>query len=131
MIDDVTSDLIEVELSSPQDFLKIKETLTRIGIASSKDKRLFQTCHILHKRKKYYLTHFKELFRLDGKDTNFTEEDQARRNTIVSLLEEWGMLTILEPHRVEAPRISMTKVKILKHSEKVEWELVQKYSIGG
>jgi hypothetical protein len=131
MNEDPTTELIEVELSSPQDFLKIKETLTRIGVASNKSKRLFQTCHILHKRGRYYITHFKELFRLDGKSTNYSEDDVARRNTIISLLEEWSMLNILEPHRVDAPRVNISKIKILKHYEKDEWELVQKYNIGG
>jgi hypothetical protein len=130
MIDDVVSELIEVELSDTQDFLKIKETLTRIGISSTKNKQLFQTCHILHKRGRYYITHFKELFKLDGKSSNFSEDDKARRNTIISLLYEWNLIDIVEPHRVEAPRVMMNKIKILKHSEKGDWELVQKYNIG-
>jgi len=131
MNDDLTSELIEVELNSPQDFLKIKETLTRIGVASNNSKRLFQTCHILHKKGRYYITHFKELFRLDGKSSNYSEDDIARRNTIIGLLEEWSMLTVLEPHRINAPRVGIAKIKILKHYEKDNWELVQKYNIGG
>lgn len=122
--------MIEVELKEQDDFLKIKETLTRIGVASSKNKVLYQSCHILHKKKKYYIVHFKELFALDGKPANMTENDTARRNTIVSLLEEWGLLTIKNPDRIGNLKVNITQLKILNHKEKSDWTLEAKYNIG-
>lgn len=122
--------LVEVSFKSPEDFLKIKETLTRIGIASYKEKKLYQSCHILQKRGKYYIVHFKELFILDGKSSNISEDDWARRNTIANLLEDWGLLTIVNPAHTEEPVIDLVKVKIIKHTEKPEWSLIPKYNIG-
>jgi hypothetical protein len=123
-------DFVEVHLKEEDDFLKVKETLTRIGVSSKKDKKLFQSCHILHKRGKYYIVHFKELFSLDGLPTNISDNDIARRNTIVSLLEEWGLLKIVNSENCETPQVSLAQIKILPHREKDEWELVPKYHIG-
>lgn len=121
--------LIEVSLFNQEDFLKIKETLTRIGVASKKDNTLFQSCHILHKQGKYYIVHFKELFVLDGKPSNFSDEDRSRRNTIATLLEQWGLLKIKSINNVEglAP---ISQIKIISHKEKDDWDLVAKYNIG-
>ena len=121
--------LIEVELEQPDDFLKVKETLTRIGVASRKENKLFQSCHILHKQGKYYIVHFKELFALDGKPTNFSENDVARRNTIVTLLQEWGLIKHISGD-IETHIAPMNQIKILAYSEKEEWELIPKYNIG-
>lgn len=121
--------LIEVELDQPDDFLKVKETLTRIGVASRKENKLFQSCHILHKQGKYYIVHFKELFALDGKPTNFSENDVARRNTIVTLLQEWGLIRHISGD-IETYVAPMNQIKILAYSEKEEWELIPKYNIG-
>jgi hypothetical protein len=122
--------LVEVTLKEPDDFLKIKETLTRIGIASRKDKILYQSCHILHKQKKYYIVHFKELFALDGKPTDFSDTDEGRRNTIINLLAEWGLLIIVDPKRTEEPITPLNQIKILSYKEKHDWNLVTKYNIG-
>lgn len=122
--------LIEVTLTSEEDFLKIKETLTRIGVASRKDKKLFQSCHILHKQGKYYIVHFKELFALDGKPSNFSEDDVARRNTIVNLLAEWGLIKLINAQKSSTPVAPFSQVKVITHKEKDEWELVAKYNIG-
>lgn len=122
--------LIEVTLTSEEDFLKIKETLTRIGVASRKDKKLFQSCHILHKQGKYYIVHFKELFALDGKPSNFSEDDVARRNTIVNLLAEWGLIKLVSAQKSSTPVAPFSQVKVITHKEKDEWELVAKYNIG-
>lgn len=122
--------LIEVTLTSEEDFLKIKETLTRIGVASRKDKKLFQSCHILHKQGKYYIVHFKELFALDGKPSNFSEDDVARRNTIVNLLAEWGLIKLVNAQKSSTPVAPFSQVKVITHKEKDEWELVAKYNIG-
>lgn len=122
--------LVEVGLASEDDFLKIKETLTRIGVASRKDKKLFQSCHILHKQGKYYIVHFKELFILDGKPSNFLEDDVARRNTIVNLLSEWGLVKLIDPKKSSSPVAPFSQVKVITHKEKDEWELVAKYNIG-
>lgn len=125
---------IEITLNTPDDFLKVKETLTRIGIASRQEKKLYQSCHILHKKdrdsqeSKYAIVHFKELFKLDGKTDTFSEDDEARRNTIVNLLAEWGLVSIVNP--VAGPFAPLNKIKILPHKEKAEWELVAKYNIG-
>ncbi len=122
--------LIEVTLTSEEDFLKMKETLTRIGVASRKDKKLFQSCHILHKQGKYYIVHFKELFALDGKPSNFSEDDVARRNTIVNLLAEWGLIRLVNAQKSSTPVAPFSQVKVITHKEKDEWELVAKYNIG-
>ena len=123
------ADMLEVFLSEPDDFLKVRETLTRIGVASRKDQKLFQSCHILHKQGRYFIVHFKELFMLDGKKSNFEESDALRRNTIATLLSDWGLVEIVEPHRV-AECAPMRQIKIISHKEKSEWELCPKYSIG-
>ena len=122
--------LIEVTLASEEDFLKIKETLTRIGVASRKDRKLFQSCHILHKQGRYYIVHFKELFALDGKPSNLSEDDVARRNTIVNLLAEWGLIKLINPQKSSEPVAPFSQVKVITHKEKDEWELVAKYNIG-
>lgn len=129
-MNNVVDSLVEVKLSNEDDFLKVRETLTRIGIASPKEKRLYQSCHILHKRGKYYITHFKELFALDGKPTNFSEEDKGRRNTIVKLLEDWGLVEVVDRGKCEEPVAQINQIKIISHREKDEWELIAKYSIG-
>lgn len=121
--------LLEVRLTEDQDFLKIKETLTRIGVASKKDKTLFQSCHILHKQGKYFIVHFKEMFALDGKETNFSDDDKARRNTIALLLEEWGLFKILNKDMVN-DKAPLNQIKILSYKEKNDWVLEAKYSIG-
>jgi hypothetical protein len=122
--------LVEVTLTDAQNFLKIKETLTRIGVASRKDNTLYQSCHILHKRGKYYIVHFKELFGLDGHDITFDEEDLARRNTITNLLEDWGLINIVDQTKTEEPVALMNTIKVLNYKEKSEWKLVPKYNIG-
>ena len=124
--------LIEIELQKPEDFLKVMETLTRIGIASRKEKKLIQSCHILHKRGKYYLVHFKELFALDGKEVNFSENDVSRRNMIALLLEEWGLISISENsyQKVSTTSGNMSQIKIIPFAEKTEWVLESKYNIG-
>lgn len=121
---------VEITLRSPDDFLKIKETLTRVGIASKKEKRLYQSCHILHKQGRYSILHFKELFILDGKENNLTDEDVARRNTIINLLEEWNLLTIVNPSKSEEPIAPLSQIKVLSHKEKEQWSLESKYNIG-
>lgn len=126
----LVDNLVEVELPNDESFLKVKETLTRIGIASRKDRKLYQSCHILHKQGRYYIVHFKELFMLDGKINNFSEEDKARRNTIVKLLEEWGLISVVDSGMIQEPVAPLAQIKILPHKEKDEWELVAKYSIG-
>lgn len=121
---------VEIRLPEPDNFLKIKETLTRVGIASRKDRKLYQSCHILHKQGRYSILHFKELFILDGKDNTFEDEDKARRNTIVNLLEEWGLLEVVEPEKSQDPVAPLNQIKILSHKEKDGWELCAKYNIG-
>jgi len=122
--------LVEVTLTDDQNFLKIKETLTRIGVASKKEKKLYQSCHILHKKGKYYIVHFKELFGLDGHDITFSEDDLSRRNTIANLLEDWGLLDIVDQNKTEEPVALMSEIKVLAYKEKTEWLLVPKYQIG-
>lgn len=122
--------MLEISFNENDDFLKIRETLTRIGVASRKDRTLYQSCHILHKRGKYYLVHFKELFALDGKDSSITENDLARRNAIARLLEEWKLLKIVKPEQASTPLAPMSQIKVLPHKEKNEWSLVAKYNIG-
>jgi endonuclease III len=121
---------IEISLPSPDSFLKVKETLTRIGISSRKEKKLYQTCHILHKQGRYSILHFKELFILDGKKNTFTEEDEARRNTIVNLLEEWSLISIVAQQESETLAAPINQIKILSHKEKSNWILEAKYNIG-
>lgn len=124
-------DLVEVTLTQPDDFLKVRETLTRIGVASKKDQTLFQSCHILHKQSKYYIVHFKELFALDGKPTDLSENDLSRRNAIAILLEDWGLIKIVNESQVQQPEpIFISQIKILSHKEKNDWLLVPKYNIG-
>lgn len=125
-----TNDLVEVKLRNPEDFLKVKETLSRIGVASRKDNTLYQSCHILHKQQKYYIVHFKELFMLDGKQSNFDENDRGRRNTICHLLEEWGLIDIVSKDRVDTPTAALNQIKIIAHKDKEQWNLVAKYTIG-
>ena len=124
----VLETLVEVALGDQEDFLKIRETLTRIGVASKKDRKLYQSCHILHKQGKYYIVHFKELFKLDGKSSDFSDNDRARRNTVVNLLKEWGLINVVKTDEFESAPISQNK--IISHKEKDNWELVPKYNIG-
>jgi hypothetical protein len=126
----IVEELVEVTLVEKDDFLKVKETLTRIGVASKKEKTLYQSCHILHKQGKYYIVHFKELFALDGKPTDISENDISRRNTIVNLLEDWELLKIVDKKRTEEPTVSLSQIKILPYKEKDDWNLVPKYNIG-
>ena len=125
------TDLVEVTLNEQDDFLKVRETLTRIGVASKKDQTLYQSCHILHKRGQYYIVHFKELFALDGKPTDISENDLSRRNAIVKLLADWGLITVVKKEQIEnPPPIFLSQIKILSHKEKDDWQLVPKYNIG-
>ena len=122
--------MIECLLEEPDDFLKVRETLTRIGVASRKDKIIYQSCHILHKHGRYFIVHFKELFALDGKPTNFSENDQARRNTIANLLAEWGLIKLINPEEISELVVPLNQLKILAFKEKELWELTAKYNIG-
>lgn len=122
--------MVEVTLKEKDDFLKVKETLTRIGVASRKEKTLYQSCHILHKQQKYYIVHFKELFALDGKPYNFGDTDIARRNTIANLLAEWELLSLVEPLKTKDPILPLNQLKIISFGEKNEWTLTPKYNIG-
>ena len=122
--------MLEVTIKQPDDFLKVRETLTRIGVASRKDKTLFQSCHILHKQGKYYIVHFKELFALDGKPANFDQADIGRRNTIANLLSDWGLIKLVDPTKSAEPVAPLSQIKILPHKEKNEWTLEAKYTIG-
>ncbi len=124
------SNFVEVKLKEQDDFLKVRETLTRIGVSSRKDKTLFQSCHILHKQGVYYIVHFKELFALDGKDTNFDDSDVSRRNAIAKLLEEWGLVKIVNPDIMKDKIAPLHQIKIISFKEKDEWQLVPKYNIG-
>jgi len=124
------SDLIEATLNEPDDFLKVRETLSRIGIPSKKENILYQSCHILHKQGRYYILHFKELFLLDGKSSNFSEDDIARRNTIANLLHEWELIDLVDEDRTATPVVPVSQIKILPHKEKDKWRLVTKYNIG-
>ena len=124
-----SADMLEVTLNEPDDFLKIRETLTRIGVASRKDQKLYQSCHILHKQGRYFIVHFKELFLLDGKPSNLIENDLQRRNTITTLLADWGLVSIVKPEAAKdlAP---LRQIKVIPFKEKVQWELCPKYNIG-
>ena len=124
-----SSDMLEVTIKQPDDFLKVRENLTRIGVASRKDKTLFQSCHILHKQGKYYITHFKELFALDGKNSSLSVNDIQRRNTITLLLQDWNLIEVVNPTLVE-DKAPLSQIKVLPFKEKNEWNLVAKYNIG-
>jgi hypothetical protein len=123
------ADMVEVVLSEPDDFLKVRETLTRIGVASRKERKIYQSCHILHKQGKYYIVHFKELFALDGKNTNFSLNDLQRRNRIAQLLSDWGLISVVVPEKIQdlAP---LNQIKVLAFRDKEEWTLESKYNIG-
>ena len=121
--------MVEVLLKQPDDFLKVRETLTRIGVASRNERKLYQSCHILHKQGRYYIVHFKELFLLDGKNSDFSDNDLQRRNRITKLLSDWGLVDVVNEQMIEEAS-SISQIKILPHKEKAEWELIPKYSIG-
>ena len=121
---------VEIKLKSKDDFLKVKETLTRMGVSSKKEKKLYQSCHILHKRGRYAIMHFKEMLDLDGLETDISDTDIGRRNTIVKLLVQWGLVEVVDPEEYKEPQISLAQLKIIPHKEKKEWELVPKYHIG-
>ena len=121
---------VEVSLKHEDDFLKVKETLSRIGLASKKDNTLYQSCHILHKQGRYYVVHFKELFLLDGKEATLSENDVARRNRIVSLLDEWELVEVLDNKQIQDPIAPLNQVKIIPFKDKSKWNLVTKYTIG-
>ena len=121
--------MLEISLSEPDDFLKIRETLTRIGVASSKDNKLYQSCHILHKQGRYFIVHFKELFMLDGKPSNLMDNDIERRNTIATLLSDWGLLGIVNADQAK-DKAPLRQIKVIPHKEKAQWELCPKYNIG-
>lgn len=126
---DLIDSFVEVRLKHPDDFLKICETLTRIGVSATTGRRLYQTCHLLHKRGGYYLVHFKEMLALDGNATNYSIDDQRRRNRIANLLEQWNLLSVVEPDKT-ADQADMAKIKVIPYSEKRNWDLQQKYRIG-
>jgi hypothetical protein len=121
--------MLEVTLPEPDNFLKVRETLTRIGIASRKEQKLYQSCHILHKQGRYFIVHFKELFALDGKESNITSGDIERRNAITGLLQDWELLNIITPAKAD-PKASLSQIKVVSYKEKEDWELVPKYNIG-
>jgi len=123
------TDMVEVVLKEPDDFLKVRETLTRIGVASRKEKKIYQSCHILHKQGKYYIVHFKELFALDGKNTNLSLNDVQRRNRIVQLLSDWGLITVVSEEKI-ADLAPLNQIKVLSFKEKNDWTLESKYNIG-
>lgn len=125
-----TEELIWVTLHEEDDFLKVKETLSRIGVASKKNKTLYQSCHILHKKGRYAIVHFKEMFLLDGKPSDFSEDDKARRNTIANLLHEWGLVDLVDKNKTKEPTAPLSQIKILSFKEKSEWQLITKYNIG-
>ncbi len=129
LVEWIPGDMLEVTLNEPDDFLKIKETLTRIGVASRKDNKLYQSCHILHKQGRYFIVHFKELFLLDGKKSNLEENDLARRNTIATLMSDWGLLSI-ENRDNTHPLAPLRQIKIIPYKDKSNWELCPKYNIG-
>ena len=122
--------MLEVTIKEPDDFLKIRETLTRIGVASRKERKIYQSCHILHKQGRYFIVHFKELFALDGLPTDISETDLGRRNAIANLLDEWELLEVVDIEKTENPRVSLAQIKILSYNEKKDWELIPKYHIG-
>jgi hypothetical protein len=122
---------VEVALKNSEDFLKVRETLSRIGLASKKEKTLYQSCHILHKQSRYYIVHFKELFLLDGKDSSLSEGDVARRNRIIHLLDEWELIDVIDKKKIQDPVAPLNQIKIIPFKEKNDWTLVTKYTIGG
>jgi hypothetical protein len=122
--------LVEIRLHKAEDFLKVKETLTRIGIASKRTNTLYQSCHILHKQGRYAIVHFKEMFDLDGKPSDFSDEDKGRRNTIVRLLEDWGLVIVVDPDVIKTPTVEVSQIKIIPFKDKKDWNLVSKYAIG-
>lgn len=124
------NELVEVTLPDPDNFLKVRETLSRIGVASKKDKTLYQSCHILHKQGRYYIVHFKQLFLLDGKQSDFTDDDKGRLNTIANLLHEWELVNLVDKSKSANPVAPLSQIKIISHKEKNEWNLVAKYNIG-
>jgi len=130
MVKDILDTFVEIEIENEEAFLKIRETLTRIGIASRKENTLYQSCHILHKQRKYYIVHFKQMFALDGKETDFSDEDKARRNKIITLLRDWNLLKIKDEDKVKAPMASMNQIKVLSYADKAKWKLESKYTIG-
>ena len=121
---------VEVKLKSQDDFLKVRETLTRIGIASKKERKLYQSCHILHKRGRYVILSFKELFKLDGKESNFNESDLARRNTIAKLLHDWNLVQIIDLEAIKEPTVPISQIKIIPYKDRENWELIAKYQVG-
>jgi len=129
---EIIESFVEIRLKHPDDFLKIRETLSRIGIASKREKKLYQSCHILHKQGKYYLVHFKELFKLDGKPSDFyeSETDMARRNSIANLISQWGLCELVDPSKSESPTTPVNTLKILSYKEKNDWILETKYNVG-
>jgi hypothetical protein len=126
----ILDSLVEVELVEEDDFLKVRETLTRIGVASKREMKLFQSCHILHKQGRYYIVHFKELFTLDGKPSNISEDDIGRRNTVAKLLAEWGLVRVIDESFIASPQTPLSQIKVISHKDKDRWELVAKYNIG-
>lgn len=128
-MDNILDSLVEVSLKNPDDFLKVKETLTRIGVPSFKNKTLYQSCHILHKRGKYYIVHFKELFALDGRESSMSDDDLARRNTIATLLEDWGLVSVIDKTKLE-PKAQGGSFKVINYNDKHNWTLESKYRIG-
>jgi hypothetical protein len=126
----ILDSLVEVELVEEDDFLKVRETLTRIGVASKREMKLFQSCHILHKQGRYYIVHFKELFALDGKPSNISEDDIGRRNTVAKLLAEWGLVRVIDESFIASPQTPLSQIKVISHKDKDRWELVAKYNIG-
>lgn len=124
------SDMLEINLAAPDDFLKVKETLTRMGVASWQNKKLYQSCHILHKQGRYFIVHFKEMYFLDGHKSTLERSDIQRRNTIATLLSDWGLIDIVDPSKAADQNVEEVKVKVVKYREKSEWELCAKYSIG-
>jgi len=129
-MNNILESLVEVKIDGEESFLKIKETLTRIGVASRKENKLYQSCHIFHKQGHYYIVHFKEMFIIDGKPSNFSEEDMGRRNKIAELLQDWGLLTVLDEEKIKSPLAPMNQIKVLNYKEKNEWTLEAKYQIG-
>jgi len=129
--DDIFEGLgVEITLETQEDFLKVKETLTRMGVSSRKENKLYQSCHILHKRGRYAIMHFKELFELDGLESDISDNDVGRRNTIATLLEEWGLLDIINPIEDDEPRANIKQIKIISYKDKDDWDLIPKYHIG-
>jgi len=131
MAEDIFEGLgVEIKLSSEENFLKVKETLTRLGVSSKRENKLYQSCHILHKRGRYAIMHFKEMFILDGLESDISEDDIARRNTIVKLLVEWGLINVIDEGDYASPQLSLARLKIIPYKEKDKWQLIPKYHIG-